>query len=370
MSPEPRNPYVHQWSLGVQRQVTREHHRRAELRGQHGAQPADADRTSRRPSRTARANPTVAGRKPFPNFGVYIDSDWSGTSKYNALNAKVEHHGRAAARHLRLHLVEEHRQQVGRRGHRRIGLQRLAGLPEQPRPGPATTASPTSTWTIARWPASSGTCPSERASASPAMPPASRTPSSEAGRSTASTSGSADSRSPIQAADLGERPRQLRHQPGERLGRHPSGRRDHRAVVQHRAPSPSRPSASSATRAATCCAGPAINNLDLALFKNFDLPRGALLQFRFESFNAFNHPQFTRRADEHDGADLRPSSPQARAGTDQPARVEADLVGRACRPAGSPTWRAIRLPAPWPASGSGHPCTHRPRSGERVVGRK
>jgi hypothetical protein len=23
-------------------------------------------------------NPTVAGRKPYPNFGVYIDSDWSG----------------------------------------------------------------------------------------------------------------------------------------------------------------------------------------------------------------------------------------------------------------------------------------------------
>ncbi len=38
--------------------------------------------------------------------------------------------------------------------------------------------------------------------------------------------------------------------------------------------------------------GPGINNLDMALFKNFDLVRGARLQFRFESFNAFNHPQF------------------------------------------------------------------------------
>src|SRR5207244_1291493 len=41
------------------------------------------------------SNPTVAGRKPFPNFGVYIDSTWSGTSKYNGINAKLEHHGRA-----------------------------------------------------------------------------------------------------------------------------------------------------------------------------------------------------------------------------------------------------------------------------------
>jgi hypothetical protein len=39
--------------------------------------------------------------------------------------------------------------------------------------------------------------------------------------------------------------------------------------------------------------GPTINNLDFALFKNFDLMRGARLQFRFESFNAFNHPNFT-----------------------------------------------------------------------------
>ena len=40
------------------------------------------------------ANPTVAGRKPFPNFGTYIDSDWSGFSDYHALNATLTHRGR------------------------------------------------------------------------------------------------------------------------------------------------------------------------------------------------------------------------------------------------------------------------------------
>ena len=35
-----------------------------------------------------------------------------------------------------------------------------------------------------------------------------------------------------------------------------------------------------------------MNNLDLALFKNFGLARGMRLQFRLESFNVFNHPQF------------------------------------------------------------------------------
>ena len=36
-----------------------------------------------------------------------------------------------------------------------------------------------------------------------------------------------------------------------------------------------------------------MNNLDLALFKNFGLGLGRTkLQFRLESFNVFNHPQF------------------------------------------------------------------------------
>ena len=38
--------------------------------------------------------------------------------------------------------------------------------------------------------------------------------------------------------------------------------------------------------------GPGVNNLDLALFKNFAFTHGVRLQFRFESFNAFNHTQF------------------------------------------------------------------------------
>ena len=39
--------------------------------------------------------------------------------------------------------------------------------------------------------------------------------------------------------------------------------------------------------------GPGVNNLDLALFKNFELTKGMRLQFRLESFNALNHTQFS-----------------------------------------------------------------------------
>ena len=38
--------------------------------------------------------------------------------------------------------------------------------------------------------------------------------------------------------------------------------------------------------------GPGVNNLDFALFKNFAISHGVRLQFRFESFNFFNHTQF------------------------------------------------------------------------------
>jgi hypothetical protein len=39
------------------------------------------------------ANPLpVLERRPFPNFVTYIDSDWSGNSSYHSMNAKLERH--------------------------------------------------------------------------------------------------------------------------------------------------------------------------------------------------------------------------------------------------------------------------------------
>jgi hypothetical protein len=37
---------------------------------------------------------------------------------------------------------------------------------------------------------------------------------------------------------------------------------------------------------------PGVANWDLSLLKSFTLPERISLQFRFESFNAFNHPEF------------------------------------------------------------------------------
>jgi hypothetical protein len=100
ISPEPRNPYVQQWSLGAQRSLTRNTTLELNYIGTKGTH-----LLMRRNIAQARppANPAlcavtatagdcpVGSRKPFPNFVTYIDSDWSGNSSYNAFNAKVEH---------------------------------------------------------------------------------------------------------------------------------------------------------------------------------------------------------------------------------------------------------------------------------------
>ncbi len=100
ISPNPKNPYVQQWSLGVQRDLG--HSTTLELnyigsKGTHLLMRRQIGQ-SRKPSNPAlcAATPTVGdcpvlARRPFVNFATYIDSDWSGNSSYNAFNAKIEH---------------------------------------------------------------------------------------------------------------------------------------------------------------------------------------------------------------------------------------------------------------------------------------
>ena len=292
MSPEPRNPYVDQWSLGVQRQLTKNTVAELNYVGSKGNNLLMRINIAQALEYTP-DNPTVAGRKPFPNFGVYIDSTWSGTSKYNALNAKLEHHGRDASRHLRLHLLEEHRQQVGGRRHRRLGLQRLAGIPRQPQPGPRLRPL-----RLRRGPSRRRQLRVEpalrqgRALRRPALRLRANAiiggwqvngiyiwqhgfPITDPGRRPRGTSSTASARtgptSPAIPTRAGERIEQWFN----------TGAFTQPALGQF----------GNSTR--NMLRAPTINNLDFALFKNFNLPRGSRLQFRFESFNAFNHPNFT-----------------------------------------------------------------------------
>lgn len=100
MSAEPRNPYVQQWSLSIQRALTSHTTLEVNYIGSKGTHLLMRRNIAQAlsPSNPAlcAANPTVGdcpvlARRPFPNFATFIDSDWSGNSSYNAFNAKVEH---------------------------------------------------------------------------------------------------------------------------------------------------------------------------------------------------------------------------------------------------------------------------------------
>ena len=95
ISENPKDPYVQQWSLGAQRSLTSETTFELNYVGSKGTNLLMRRNIAQALPYTA-DQPSVQERKPFPNFGVYINSDWSGYSNYNALNAKLEHRGRSA----------------------------------------------------------------------------------------------------------------------------------------------------------------------------------------------------------------------------------------------------------------------------------
>ena len=99
ISPEPRNPYVQQWSFGIQRALGGNSTVEVNYIGNKGTNllmrrniaqarlPINPGLCAATP---AAGDCPVLARRPFPNFGTYIDSDWSGNSSYNSFNARVE----------------------------------------------------------------------------------------------------------------------------------------------------------------------------------------------------------------------------------------------------------------------------------------
>ena len=133
-SPEPRNPYVQQWSLGIQRQFKQSTTAELNYVGSHGDNLLMRINIAQALQYTP-DNPTVAGRRPYPNFATIYRQrlEWLFGLP------RPERHAHASWPRVagvgRLHLCEEHRQQVRRCGHRSERVRRLAGVPEQPRRG-------------------------------------------------------------------------------------------------------------------------------------------------------------------------------------------------------------------------------------------
>jgi len=91
-SEHPKNPYVQQWSFSVQRQLTSTTTLEVNYLGNKGTHLLDRRNIAQALPPVDPANPgTVLSRRPYPQFGVYIDSDWSGNSSYNSGNVKLEH---------------------------------------------------------------------------------------------------------------------------------------------------------------------------------------------------------------------------------------------------------------------------------------
>ena len=82
---------MQQWSLGVQREIA--HGTTFELNyiGTHGTNLLMRQNIAQAFLFDPAHPLSVDARKPYPNFVIYIDSNWSGRSNYNALNTKLEH---------------------------------------------------------------------------------------------------------------------------------------------------------------------------------------------------------------------------------------------------------------------------------------
>jgi hypothetical protein len=92
ISEAPRNPYVQQWSLSIQRQLTSNTKLEVFYIGNKGTHLLMRRNFAQAlvPTDPAHVTP-VLDRKPFPNFGIFINSDWSGNSSYESANVKLEH---------------------------------------------------------------------------------------------------------------------------------------------------------------------------------------------------------------------------------------------------------------------------------------
>lgn len=109
----PKNPYVQQWSLSVQRELARNTTLEVNYVGNKGTHLLERTNIGQglAPANPTACDPTVGGdptqgdcpaaaRRPFVNItspNGFLDSQWSGYSNYNAANVKVERRSSSVA---------------------------------------------------------------------------------------------------------------------------------------------------------------------------------------------------------------------------------------------------------------------------------
>ena len=289
-SPEPRNPYMQQWSLGVQRELFANTTMELNYIGTRGT-----NLLMRRNIAQARpydpANPLpVAARKPYPNFIVYIDSDWSGRSRYDAMNAKLEHRGRGALLTFAYTWAKSTDSKSAAAGIGSSGFNGWQGFLNNHDPERDYGRSDFDVdhrlvgSFVYNLPFGAGE----------------RFAGNATGLKNAVVGGwqmngiytwQRGFPITITAADLGGLNDTFGTNRANLVGDPNVGERTVTRWFNTAAFAQPAPGALG-TLGRNTERGPGVNNLDLALFKNFELTRGMRLQFRLESFNALNHTQF------------------------------------------------------------------------------
>ncbi len=300
MSPNPKNPYVQQWSLSVDREFARNTTFELSYAGSTGHNLLMRQNIAQATAFTA-DNPTVLGRRPYPNFGTYIDSTWSGTSKYNSLTGKVEHHGRSLLLTFAYTWSKSTDSKSAAAGIGASAFNGWQGFVDNHNPGLDYGASDfdvrnrivsSFVWNL---PFGKGEKVGGDAS----------------GLTNAIIGGwqvngwytwQTGFPITITAADTGG----LLDSFGQnRANLVPGQSFDGGGTVQQWFNTGAFSQPAAATIGDTKrneFYGPSLSNLDLSLFKNFDLFKGARLQFRVEAFNVFNHPEFAAGGQGNGGA--------------------------------------------------------------------
>jgi outer membrane receptor protein involved in Fe transport len=290
MSPEPRNPYVQQWSLGVQRELFASTVLEVNYIGNKGTNLL-MRRNIAQSFPYSPAHPTVAERKPFPNFGVYIDSDWSGRSNFNAFNTKLEHRGRSALLTFAYTWAKSTDTKSAAAGIGATGYNGWQGFLDNHDPDRDHGLSDFDVdhrlvgSFVYNLPFGSGE----------------RIAGDSTGVKEAVVGGwqlngiySWQKGFPltVTASDLGGLNDSFGANRADLIGDPNSGGKT--VLKWFNTAAFAQPAAGSfGNSGRNILRGPGVNNLDLALFKNFGLPSRMKLQFRLESFNALNHTQFS-----------------------------------------------------------------------------
>ncbi len=319
-SPEPRNPKVQQWSLGVQQQLSRTTTAELNYVGAHGSNLLMRINIAQALPYTP-DNPTVEGRKPFPNFGVYIDSDWSGYSDYHALNATLTHRGRGLLGSVAYTWSKSTDSKSAAAG---IGANESAGW-----------QGFLNNHDVARDHGLSSFDVAHRVVASFVW----NLPFGKGERFGGDASGLKQAviggwqmngiylwqgGFPISifAADVGGVLDTFGTNRADIVGDiHSGGGTIEQWFNTAAFAQPALGSFGNSGR--SILRGPGVNNLDLGFFKNFFLPKNATLQFRVEAFNAFNHPQFS-------GVSQNIADCELRGGHVAPGPVASSSWGRSC----------------------------------------